>query len=159
MTITKKVTRGVKISSGLVLLVVAGTFLGNWLPKFDGGDGVIPVQGSKPDLSEKTSPPPDRDTKTIPADSRSDLQITIKDRGYWIAADAEGTLEEITLERAVELATATTGDENGIRVRVISRPNRSCSRRRKVLNRHSNAKIAASGCHRRTRSLASVTTC
>ena len=61
MTITKKVTRGVKISSGLVLLgVIAGTFLGNWLPKFDGGDGVIPVQGSKPDLSEKTTPPPRR---------------------------------------------------------------------------------------------------
>lgn len=123
MTITKKVTRGVKISSGLVLLgVIAGTFLGNWLPKFDGGDGVIPVQGSKPDLSEKTTHPPDAETQTTPAVAPHVLQITIKDRGYWVATDTEGTLQEITLERAVELATATTGDENGIRVRVIRDP-------------------------------------
>jgi hypothetical protein len=123
MTITKKVTRGVKISSGLVLLgVVAGTFLGNWLPKFDGGDGVIPVQGSKPDLNEKEPPPAEADPQTTPANPRSDLQITIKDRGYWIAAEADGTLQEITLEQVVELATATTGDENGIRVRVIRAP-------------------------------------
>jgi len=123
MTITKKVTRGVKISSGLVLLgLVAGTFLGKWLPKFDGGEGVIPIQGSTPDSNEKKTPSPTSDSTTAPADARGDLHITIKDRGYWVAADAEGALQEITLEQAVKLATATTGDTNGIRVRVTRAP-------------------------------------
>lgn len=119
MTITKKVTRGVKISSGLVLLgLVAGTFLGKWLPSFDGGDGVIPVQGSNPAQNANDPRPPDSDSTTPPADVQDVLRITIKNRSYWIAAGPDSVPEEIALQRAVELAVATTGDENGVRVRV-----------------------------------------
>ncbi len=117
MAITKKISRGVKISSGLVLLgLVAGTFLGQWLPDFDGGEGVIPVKGSKPAKIENT--PVDTERPKATTGPRDVLLITIKGRSYWVEPQANEAAQEVSLERAVELAKAAAGDEDGIRVRV-----------------------------------------
>jgi len=121
MSVSQKLSRGMKISTGLVLLgIVAGTFLGQWLPDFNGGDGVMPGKSAdsktpaESDKAEDEAPPPE----DVPQLNGNVLRITIKGRQYWLETAEDGTAEEISLEQAVAMATAAPGDENGIRVRV-----------------------------------------
>lgn len=124
MTISKKISRGMKISGGLVAVgVVAGAFLGKMLPGFGNGGGAGPAPKDRVTDSPETEtkPPPKSKPEQISPDALSDvLYVSIQGRGYRILGK-DGKTEEsraATLEQVVELARATTGDENGIRVRV-----------------------------------------
>ena len=122
MSVSQKLGRGMKISTALVLLgIVAGTFLGQWLPDFGGGggEGLMPARSTDaktpPETEKETEEPPPEDAPTV---NGNVLQITIRGRGYWLKATEVEPEQEITLKQAVSLATTARGDENGIRVHV-----------------------------------------
>ncbi len=118
MATKKKVSRGLKVGGGLIVLgVVAGTFLAKLLPEFEGGDGVLPGAKSQAKVESQTEEVPDREAeKEITLGSDRVLRIAIQNRSYWLDSDANRN--ELSLEQVVRLAKEAPGDENGIRVHI-----------------------------------------
>lgn len=117
------------IAGGLLLVgAVLGTFMSGLLPGFGSGNGIgaqtsgsnsatpatdevpqepAPVQG--PTVAKVESAPP-------PAV----LDIRIANHDYYVADDESATgVRQVDLDEAVELAKATTGNDDGIRVRIL----------------------------------------
>ncbi|NQV27394.1 MAG: hypothetical protein HQ518_23850 [Rhodopirellula sp.] len=125
------------IAGGLVIVgVVLGSFMSGLLPGFGSGSGVgaqISVSGdatsaSKPKSDEEMPSEPAAMEKPAiasvePAAPPTVLETRVDNHDYLVPdnSDASG-VRKVDLDEVVKLAQATTGNDDGIRVRIIRSP-------------------------------------
>ena len=119
------------IAGGLLLAgAVLGAFMSGLLPGFGSGNG-IRVQGAGDDSTRASQSATDETPREpaqaeVPAvvDVKSPppvvLEIRIDNRDYIVPDDSTATgVRTVDLDEAVELAQLTTGNDDGIRVRIL----------------------------------------
>lgn len=119
------------IAGGLLLVgAVLGTFMSGLLPGFGSGSG-IRAQGAGEDSARANRETPDERSQEpaseeVPAvvDVKSPppvvLEIRIDNHEYIVPDDGTATgVRIVGLDEVVELAQATTGNDDGIRVRIL----------------------------------------
>lgn len=105
------------VGVALVLGIAAGVWMGDLFKGFGtGGDGVGIGRSGTTGLSADAAPEQAVDLGVSGAAHRQPYRVVIKDRSYFLREGAADT--PVTLEKLVELVTASPGDEDGVRVRV-----------------------------------------
>ncbi|MFT4559172.1 MAG: hypothetical protein ACI8P0_000947 [Planctomycetaceae bacterium] len=112
----------------LVVGAVLGTFMSGLLPGFGSGSGVGaqgPVNDSPNAVSRDalTEPAPVENpvvAKVETAPRPAVLEIRVDNHDYFVADNSSETgVRQVDLDEAVELAQAATGNDDGIRVRIV----------------------------------------
>lgn len=117
------------IAGGLLVIgAVFGAFMSGLLPGFGSGSGIgVQTAGSDSisilpnDARHETTPvddPVDAEMETsVPP---AVLEIRIDDHDYFVHDDSSATgVRKVGLDEAVKLAQVTTGNDDGIRVRIL----------------------------------------
>jgi len=116
------------IVGGLVAAgIVIGALMSGLLPGFGSGSGI--GDGTQVAISATSSSsvvPPDDNTDIISAPDRMPkearvLVVVIKEESYFVRTVVDGNekIEPADLDRIVELAKATSGNKDGIRVNIL----------------------------------------
>jgi hypothetical protein len=120
------------IAGGLVIAgAVLGTFMSGLMPGFGSGSGVL-VQVSSIDESAASSENPANNQQQKPASVEqpdaseavtalppSVLEVRVDNHDYLVPDGGPAGFRKIDLEDIVKLAQATTGNDDGIRVRIV----------------------------------------
>ncbi len=112
----------------LVVGAVFGTFMSGLLPGFGSGSGVgaqSPANDSA--VTGRDDAPPDQAPVQKPVVAKDEtsapapvLEIRIDNHDYFVTDnDSETGVRKIDLDEAVKLAQVTTGNDDGIRVRIV----------------------------------------
>lgn len=117
------------IAGGLIIVgAVLGTFMSGLLPGFGSGSGVgaqIPSNDTVINISDSVPQEPASISEPSVADAEGTtppdvLEIRIENRDYFVPDGASPTgVRKVDLDDVVKLAEATTGNNDGIRVRIL----------------------------------------
>lgn len=115
------------IAGGLIVIgAVLGTMMSGLLPGFGSGTGIA-VQTSGTPSSSPTSIPqdePEPDVQPEPSKVKTApppevLEVRVDDREYLIPDQNADGFRRAELSEVIELAQSTTGNDDGIRVRIV----------------------------------------
>jgi hypothetical protein len=117
------------IAGGLLVIgAVLGTFMSGLLPGFGSGSGVgaqSPGNDSTNTVRDDASPDPTPVEEPVVSEVETSapsavLEIRIDNHDYFVADDSSVTgVRKVDLDEAATLARATTGNDDGIRVRIL----------------------------------------
>ncbi len=117
------------IAGGLLVLgAVFGAFMSGLLPGFGSGSGIgVQSAGSNPNVAAPTEtarePAPVEEPVNTNVETMAPptvLEIRIDNHDYFVRDESSATgVRQVNLDEAVKLAQATTGNDDGIRVRIL----------------------------------------
>lgn len=117
------------IAGGLLVLgAVFGAFMSGLLPGFGSGSGIgVQSAGSNPNVAGPTEtarePAPVEEPVNTNVETTAPpavLEIRIDNHDYFVRDESSATgVRQVNLDEAVKLAQATTGNDDGIRVRIL----------------------------------------
>lgn len=117
------------IAGGLLIIgAVFGAFMSGLLPGFGSGSGIgVQSAGSDStsvlpiDVRQEPAPVDDPVVAKVETSAQSTvLEIRIDNHDYFVRDDSSATgVRGVNLDEAVKLAQATTGNDDGIRVRIL----------------------------------------
>lgn len=118
------------IAGGLIIIgAVLGTFMSGLLPGFGSGSGTgTLVSGSSPALFQEPAsnePATSRVASAQPAAIADPvtpvvvLEVRIENHNYLVPDHSAAGYRQVNLDELVKLAQSTTGNDDGIRVRIV----------------------------------------
>lgn len=117
------------IAGGLLVLgAVFGAFMSGLLPGFGSGSGIgVQSAGSNPTVAAPVEaarePAPVEEPVNTNVETTAPpavLEIRIDNHDYFVRDESSATgVRQVNLDEAVKLAQATTGNDDGIRVRIL----------------------------------------
>lgn len=113
------------IAGGLVVAgAVLGTMISGLLPGFGAGSGIEVTTATPTDTDSSHAPKPEDPQQTDSTDVEAApvpkvLEVRVDDRDYLIPDSSEAGFRRADLSEVITLAKATTGNDEGIRVRII----------------------------------------